>query len=830
MDMPVLVEYPNLEEVFHADSTAAAADFAFTDALREESELLGRALRIWSPWLKPKGKLPLAVGLHAAGSGKCDFSFVLDMQRSGFDLEELLQHPEIRRVLPSVYQGRKIYTVYFHDRKNFAVAAYRNLLIMAALPLRVEEAIGRLEWRPSALWTQAGFRQVLPGSRDGANIRLFVQPAQLAILLSGVIHPEGRPEVRRWAGIADWIRLDLRRHEDGWGIGGTMLNSKKEGWIQALQNRQQILLQEHLEVIPDNIALLFLASVSNWSPLQGKGNALFRRHIASWAGRELALAMAQPKGIDLPSDWFAVISVRNTELAERRLSELASESGLLKDYEYQTFQIRQLMTGDLLPFFPAGRMDNPFFVFLGDYVVFASAQAALEVWVDAYIAGKTLASDEAFLPLYAGGKEQGAWFFYLPADKIKPLLQTFAPGEPRMAGLADVLGTLAIRATQEGRHWKLSGEGATFADAGIHSGVAWKALLAAPAIGRPLIVEDTANAQTCIAVQDSNFRLYLLGPTGDIRWTRVLDGPLLSDVQHMDYYGDGSTVMLMNTARNIYALDMQGNEVGNFPLPLQSPATNGVTAVNFDGGLQLSFFIACANGNLYGFDRMGRPLPGWNPLPGAGILRFPLIHFYKEDKDYLVTLNDKGLMKVYRRDGGERLPPKKLEGDFLSPPAFQVSENSNRIVAVNTSGIAHVVGLKDEFFRIACSVGQGKDTRFAFCELSGDERKDYAVLSGEELALYAYGRGNDFGKVFTHRFDAPQDDVFCIRLPGEAKDRIGTVSRKAGQIFLLDESGSVYPGFPLAGHSRFFAADLYRTGTPVVVTIYGDSVYAYQIK
>lgn len=745
-------------------------------------------------------------------------------------MEALQQQPEINRVLSSRYRGRAIHTVYFHDRKTIAVAAYRNLLIMAALPLRVEEAIGRLEWRPSALSNQAGFQRMLPGSNDASEAHLYVQPAQLAVLLSGMVHPKAMPEIRRWGSLAGWLRLDLQRKEEGWSIEGVIRNPQGGGWSPALQNRQQVLLPEHIEVIPDNVGLLFLASVSNWSRLPGGAQAQFRRHIVSWAGREMALAMAQYKGIDLPADWFAVISVRNQELAERRLSDLAEQSGLLKDYQYQTFRIRQLMADDLLPFLPEGQMDNPFFAFLGEYVVFASAQAALEVWIDSYIAGKTLAADEAFLPFFVGGREPGAWMLYLPADKVKSLLQTFAPGEPRIAGLTDLLGHLVIKATPYGGHWKLSGESATLSSSAINTTVAWKALLSAPATAGPFRVEDALQQQTCIAVQDSTFRLYLLGPAGDIRWTRMLDGPLLSDVQHMDYYGDGSTIMLSNTARNIYALDMQGNEVGNFPLPLQSPATNGVTAVNFDGGRQIGFFIACANGNLYGFDRTGRPLQGWNPLPGAGLLSFPMLHFYKEDKDYLVALNQKGQMKVFRRDGGERLPTRNLDGEFLSPPDYQVSEKSNRIVAVNSAGIAHVVGLKDEFFRLACSVGQGKGVRFAFGEWGGDERKDYAVLSGDELALYAYGQSSDFGKVFTHRFEAPQDDVFCVRLPGADQDHIGTFSLETGQVFLLDGVGAVYPGFPLAGHSRFFISDLYQNGTPVVVTIYGDSVYAYQIK
>ncbi len=832
-DVPAIVDYPDISAAYLTDTGAIASEFAFTGSLWEESGLLGQALGVWASPLTESGRVSATIGIHPAGSGRCSFSVVLDTRRPGFSIDQLLTQPEIHRVLPSIYQGHKIYTIYLKNQETFAVAAYRNLLIVARLPLLVEEAIGRLEWRPSGLAVQKRFRKMLPSAKislQGMSKRIYIQTRQLPNLLSGIIHPQGMEEVRRWQELAEWVRLDLHKEKKGWRIQGAVGPPVNSHWAAVLAERRQIMTPEHLEVIPDNIAMLFLGSASNLSRLPDANKGAFRRYVASWAGRDFALAMGPPKGVDLPADWFAVVSVRQEDLAERRLSELAQQEGKLKDYAYQSFRIRQVMTDGLLPFFSGGRMENPFFTFIGNYVVFASTQAALEVWIDSFIAGKTLARDESFLPHLAQGKLPGAWFFYLPGGQLKPLFQSYAPKEPRFSTLIDILGSVALRATPEKSHWLIDGTGFRSFSESQHSTVAWKALLPAPAATPPYPVEDPLYAQTCIAVQDSSLRLHLIGPAGDIRWSKVLDGMLLSGVQHMDYYGDSSTTLLFNTAHSIYLLDMRGNDVGNFPLPLQSPATNGVSVVNFDGGFQMCFFIACANGNLYGFDRLGRPLQGWNPLSGAGTLRFPLMHFYKEDKDFLVSLNERGVMKVFRRDGGERLQAKTLEGLFLSPPDYQVSENSNRIVAANASGVVHVVGLKDEYFRLSCPVGQGKGVRFAFGALIGDERKDYVVISGEELALYAYGQGPNFEKVFSHRFESAQDDVFCLRLPGESLDRIGTVSRSSGKIYLLDAGGLLYPGFPLAGNTRFFAADLYRNGRPVIVTAFGDSVYAYFLR
>lgn len=826
-DVPAVLEYPDFQAAFLADSNALAADFAIAASLQEESRLLGRVLKIWSPQLK---QAPLTVGLHPVGNARVSFSLLLDMRGHAPDVEQLMRRPEIRRVIPSVYRGNKIYTVYLKDQEaGFAFAVYRNLLIVAGLPLLVEEAIGRLDWRPGSLARQSDFKGIRGSRKQTSAVRLYLQTGQLHHLLSGLVHPAGLAEIQRWKLLSNWIRLDLQRHKNKLLINGISGIPPHAPIHNALLERAQILQPKHLEVIPDNLAMLWVGSIANWGRMSREGGREFKKYITPWAGRELAIAMAQPKGIELPSDWYAAIAVRQKSLAESRLSELAAKAGTLQDYDYQSFRIRQVMTDQLLPFFPERRMENPFFAFVGEDVVFASSQAGLEVWIDAFIAGKTLARDERFLPLYEQGKRPGAWFLYLPAERLQPLLQAYAPEAPGIARFLQNIGDIGIAASAKGKYWHLHGSAAQAVATESQSAVAWKALLPAPALSAPFPVVDSSAKQICIAVQDTAFRLHLIGPAGELRWSKTLDGPLLSSVQTMDYYGDGSTALLFNTARNVYLTDMQGKELGNFPLPLQSPATNGVTVVNFDEGMQICFFIACANGNVYGFDRLGRPLPGWNPLKGAGTLRFPLLHFYKDDKDYLVTLNDKGMLRAYRRDGGERLPPRSLEGMFLSPPTYQISEKSNRIVAMNSAGTVHVTGLKGEFFKLACPVGTGQGARLAFGAFTGDERHDYAVISGEELALYAYRDNSKFERVFSHRFEAPLDEVFSVRFPGEDSDRIGAVSRSTGKIYLMDAAGKLYPGFPLAGHAPFFVADLYQNGRPMVLSAYGESVYAYQV-
>ncbi len=823
-DVPAALEWP----YFTPDSSAWLSEFAFTDALQKESALLRRALRIWS--LKAPKTVACLAGIYATGYGRCSFSVVLDTPNAHAELEQMLVHTEVSRVITSTYYGRLIHTVYFADKQSFALAAYRNLLIIAPLPLLVEEAISRLEWRNTSLDRQKDFRRVLPcgpATRSKPTQRLYLQAAQLPRLLASVATPEGIAALKEWKNQATWLRIDWHEPQgETQRFTGAWLYSPYNHWANALTDRMLVPLEQYLSAIPDNITWASAGALSQWMPT---AQQRFKKYIAPWAKREMVLVLGQAKGAGLESEWFLVLPVEDMALAEQCLATLADKDGVLKDYLYQTFRVRQLMSENLVPIGPES---NPFFVFLDNFAVFASSQAAIEVWIDCFVAGKTLASNPQVLALQSAKlPPAGSFWCYLPARQLEALAKSFVqPSSHLPQQMAHLLGGMMIQGYK--RNSLLQWEGYRTPQEAEPEGatVAWKALLAAPAITPPYAVEDRNSQQTFIAVQDSTFRLFLLGPSGEIRWSKVLDGPVLSAIQRMDYYSDGSTAMLLNTAHNIYLLDLKGADVGNFPLPLQSPATNGVTVVNFDGEQQIGFFVACANGNFYGFDRLGRPLPGWNPLMNVGKVRFPLVHFYKEDKDYLIMLNDKGVLRVHRRDGSERQPARALEGVFLSPPYWQVSDKSNRIVAMNSAGTVHVVGLQQEYFRLACPAGAGKDVRLAFVSAVGDERKDYAVAATQELALYAYGEGNKFGRVFSRTLDAPLDDVFGVQLPSApATEYIGVLSRTAGKIYLYDAAGNLYPGFPLAGHTRFLAADLYQNGRSIIVTTYGDSVYAYAL-
>jgi hypothetical protein len=151
------------------------------------------------------------------------------------------------------------------------------------------------------------------------------------------------------------------------------------------------------------------------------------------------------------------------------------------------------------------------------------------------------------------------------------------------------------------------------------AGILWKTTIAGQVIGTPSAVRlKDGHAEAAILVQDDQHQLYRFSTGGSVLWRKQIGKTILSEIHGIDFYKNGSLYYLFNTSDAIWILDDEGHEVEGFPLKLQSPATNGILVVDFHNTHEYSLFIACENGNLYGFDQYGRPVSGWNPQSRVG--------------------------------------------------------------------------------------------------------------------------------------------------------------------------------------------------------------------
>jgi hypothetical protein len=744
----------------------------------------------------------------------------------GFDLERALQaNPVTPKVFPANFHGHTLYTIWPTRRDPLVLCQLGEFLIFSRFSYRVEDAVVQLE-RRSSWWAD---RKHAEAFAPGSFLRIFVQAPALAEAWSGELDgpfagfPDALAQNVAWAGLA-WDGQTVQAVAETKGFLATMQTWGKPAAGTALH-----------AVAPDNAALLATAHferpdafLTTWL---GGQSADFERFVMPWFGGEMAWLVTEPLSQQLREDQFLLLAVQDSALALERLRDYGRQYGTRPQEAYQTYELFDFVNPALLS--PLARQNpafrNPVATLLGDFVVFAPSRAALEVLIDKYIVGQTLANQVDFAQMAqrapAAGGNAGlvlnSNFFLLLSqnllsknafEKHKKSLETlsgtgFSALHLRPDGSGRVVGQWSSQPIQGQRQ---------------QTAVLWKTPLVAAAATAPCPVETESG--TCFLIQDVQNRLYCLDIGGNILWQRLMDGRLMSAVQAVRSKEKSGTHLAFNTRQHLWLLDEQGQNVGRFPLALRSPASNGVLAIDFDNSLTFNYFVACANGNVYGFDAYGAALPGWNPNAGVGDVRQPLCHFQQGGKDFVAALNRAGALHVFARNGQPRFPAQALNGKGFGPLQADAGPKSPRLVCFDQMGKAFVCGPDGDIFSLAVGKGSGS-AKGVFAPLSGDARLDYAVLQGKNLRALGY-QGSGLKTLFDVGLPLAQDTLFAVW-----DKRLGALNRSKRSIMLFDATGKAHPDFPLAGTTAFVMQPA-RPGasTAILLVGNGNQVYAYSVR
>lgn len=704
----------------------------------------------------------------------------------------------------SRYKGIKIHAGRSAEGRPFAVAKFRNLIFAAPYPFLIEDLI-REASRVSIS------RLPFSGGHTG---RIALQPSQIAHQWTNALTEQGRRSwelFRDWKG---WAVVEPVRDSTGWTASGKWVPGSDSTWLSRLLVAGQVSPDPVFSILPEQtLACVWSAPAGEiwWS--SGPG----RRLLKPWWTGEWAAGLLPGFGGETGASPFWVGKIQSQEPFNAWLEQWASEQGELPRQTYQAFEIRQIMSEAVLPLpwtsSPAP-IRNPYIVELEGYVVFTESKPALEVWLDQYLAGQVLARADFFLEGRSKLPLKAVAWAYLQSDRFGRLVEeTFQPAQ-EMPLLQS--GHMQFALSPAGSFFQMEAVGRAQEVFSSSITIAWKANLAAPAAIAPQPVLD--GKEFFWMAQDTEYSLYRIGRGGELVWKRPLAGKVLSGFFPMAYYSSQLKEMIFNTADGIYLLDEQGQVVSTYPLRLLSPATNGLLLADFSGRGDYGIFVACENGRIYGFDRYGRPLEGWSPGPEVGTVIQPMRHFQFDGKDFLVAYSQEGVVHVMQRDGTYRFPPVTAIGPVASPPGVQALPQSARIALGETSGKVQVINTQGASFTLSTPVGTNEWVDFCFEDVTGDERKDYVVMSGKEVAVYYY-EGEEFKAGPKTKLENKQDELVA------GKGYYGTVDGDKKQVFLFDKEGKVAPGFPLAGTSAFTIVAL-PEGRLLVTALDAD-VYAY---
>ncbi|MEM7106514.1 MAG: DUF3352 domain-containing protein [Bacteroidota bacterium] len=770
-------------------------------------------------------------------SDQVDLVYLIDDYRQNIELRTFLNSLPGVRVQESTFKNHKVYTLIGPGGNDFAICSYKGLVIASRHTFLVEFAISQLKNFASNITRDPGFRKAEQLAGNSGDIAIYFNFDNLALLASGFIKGEKDSEVNTLAGILDWMSIDLFFQAESVVANGYGIPHKSNLFWQSVVNQSQPAELIITDALPENTAIAScfgIESMKGWLRSIKKGESeWFEDFILPWMGEEFAYVITEPLSEAIEEDQFAVFSIGNERLAEELLSDLINEAEGVEKSNYQNYEIFKLSTENLLaPIFgeSLNTIQKPHMVMLDRFVVFGNTERGIKRWIDKYNLGHTLGRNAAFMEFTGQLPMATNFYLYLDPGRMLQLFKTYLKSDDPEAlktsfSAFQKFSPVEFKWSAHNNMMLTSGQVAYSTSGSQPASIAWKVELDQPAIIPPSIVRNDKNGDLEILIQDASSRVYRIGKNGGIRWTREVDGPIISDIYEVDLYKNDKLQTLFNTEDKIWCFDREGGDVKGRGYPKRTRSSlNGVHVADYDDAKDYRLFIAVKNRGIYAYKKNGARLSGWGPRARTGNIPFPVQHFVADGKDYIVSLNDEGELHGFARNSGRRFQPVKFEANFNSTIGVDVNAKPYRIVACDEDGVAYVTNLSGNYFTLNLEPGSRKNVKFTFADVVEDERKDYIALSENVLVV------NDHDdRIYTHEFEENQDEVFTVQLKGKPKQAIGTVSKSARKIYLLDEAGNPLPEFPLAGTTSFVVGDMFEDGGDVLVVANGAVVYAYRL-
>ncbi|MDW8228248.1 MAG: hypothetical protein RMJ33_00290 [Saprospiraceae bacterium] len=717
------------------------------------------------------------------------------------------------------FKGHELYE--HQGRRQWIIAIRRNLMLASRFSYLVEEALTQLE-RRDGWWAEQA-------ARTPAPVVVVARPSMVVerartVLTSG------------WGGVAEALAAALEAVAIGlWPDSSEVVvrTTNTDAPAKALSRAPMS------AILPDHVALYTWHTTRQPGEAltafaqPGRDDAAFRQYILPWCGHEAALVWLEPQAGSATFDGAWVCSVRDEGQARRLLEKYGAHSGMVRRYRYHAFEIRQFLDPSLLaPLLFRGveaGLQNPACAVFDGYAVFAPSAAALELWLDKYIVSQTLSNNPDYLALLSRQPPEGRWALWFNGRYL-PLLAQKMLAPPAEAVLAEIRywaakGLTGLDFQPEGRGvWRAKVVQQRIQRPGLAAlSLMWKTSLPAAVIGTPQwIAPAEGESVPFVIAQDAQGQLHCLAAGGQLRWSKALGQPIRSSIHLLEGLPGDRWYYVFNTSEALWMLDDQGQEVRGFPLRLQSPATNGVIVAPLESARRYGLFVACANGNVYGFDAYGRPLPGWNPKAGAGRVERPLLHFTWSNKDYIAALSTQGRLMCADRAGNKHFADAQLQGSFTTTPPLRVWEkNIPYLLCINDAGHAFRCSLTGQITEYAL----GWDARQRHWGAASGSPKDaknasVALVSGQHVVARPLSGTH---RPIEWRLPAPADTLWAV---GDAD--IGVLCRSPRQVFLLKRDGRLAEGFPLGGNTPFDLLSVSAQERWLVVG-YDTEVYAYRL-
>ncbi|MBK6522015.1 MAG: hypothetical protein IPG08_06625 [Sphingobacteriaceae bacterium] len=183
----------------------------------------------------------------------------------------------------------------------------------------------------------------------------------------------------------------------------------------------------------------------------------------------------------------------------------------------------------------------------------------------------------------------------------------------------------------------------------------WQCALDSGSAQQPHLFVNHLTKENEIVIQDKLKQLYLINSTGKVLWKKKINETVRSKVYTVDIFRNNKYQLLFNTDNYLHLIDRNGKYVDGYPIKLSSPASNAISLIDYEGNKDHRVFIACKNHLVYSYTLYGVRSEGFKPYRTDGLVKLPVKFVRVGESDYLITVDEGGIIHAFSRKGEGRI-------------------------------------------------------------------------------------------------------------------------------------------------------------------------------
>ncbi len=292
----------------------------------------------------------------------------------------------------------------------------------------------------------------------------------------------------------------------------------------------------------------------------------------------------------------------------------------------------------------------------------------------------------------------------------------------------------------------------------------------------PQFVKNHITGQKEIVVQDINNNLYLISNKGKILWKKQIHGPVLGAIEQIDIYKNGRLQLAFATARRVYVIDRNGNNVGPFPLKFNDNITQPLSVFDYENTKNYRLMVTQGN-QVVMYNTKAQIVSGFTFKTANDAIICQPKHFRIGTKDY-ISFKTQNKFYILNRTGKSRVTP-KTSNTYSKQPVFVYKNN---FTTTTTDGNLVTIDTKGNVSTKTLNLSKNHHVTTT--------NKTLVTFNENKLSIKGKTVEMDYG-------DYKSPDIFYIN----DKIYIAITDVQAHKIHLFDSQAKLLSNFPVYGNS-----------------------------